>query len=146
MGFHSGRVVYLIDTSVFVEVMLRRSRSLECKELLKMLRDGRVKGVVTDFTVYSIMVLLGKLGKLDELRNFLLSLTAYKGLYVYNTSISEKVKVVDIASETGLDIDDAIQYAVALSVNAEAIISFDKHFDNLKIPRKEPKDIVNLKM
>jgi hypothetical protein len=31
-------------------------------------------------------------------------------------------------------------------VNAEAIISFDKHFDNLKIPRKEPKDIVNLKM
>jgi predicted nucleic acid-binding protein len=31
-------------------------------------------------------------------------------------------------------------------VNAEAIISFDKHFDNLKIPRKEPKDIVHLKM
>ena len=63
-----------------------------------------------------------------------------------STSISEKVKAVDIASETGLDIDDAIQYAVALSVNAEAIISFDKHFDDLKIPRKEPKDIVNLKM
>jgi predicted nucleic acid-binding protein len=111
-----------------------------------MLRDGRVKGVVTDFTVYSIMILLGKLGKLDELRNFLLSLTAYKGLYVYNTSISEKIKAINIASETGLDIDDAIQYAIALSVNAEAIISFDKHFDNLKIPRKEPKDIVHLKM
>jgi predicted nucleic acid-binding protein len=146
MGFHGGRVVYLIDTNIFLEVMLRRSRSLECKELLKMLRDGRVKGVVTDFTVYSIMILLGKLGKLDELRNFLLSLTAYKGLYVYNTSISEKIKAINIAGETGLDIDDAIQYAIALSVNAEAIISFDKHFDNLKIPRKEPKDIVNLKM
>jgi len=51
MGFHSGRIVYLIDTSVFLEVMLRRSRSLECKELLKMLRDGRVKGVVTGSTV-----------------------------------------------------------------------------------------------
>jgi predicted nucleic acid-binding protein len=65
MGFHSGRIVYLIDTSVFLEVMLRRSRSLECKELVKMLRDGRVKGVVTGFTIYSIMILLGKLGKLD---------------------------------------------------------------------------------
>jgi predicted nucleic acid-binding protein len=56
------------------------------------------------------------------------------------------MKAIDIASETGLDIDDAIQYAVALSVNAEAIISFDKHFDNLKTPRREPKDIVHLKM
>jgi hypothetical protein len=65
MGFHCGRVVYLLDISVSLEVMLRRSRSLECKELLKMLRDGKVKGVVTGFTVYSIMILLGKLGKLD---------------------------------------------------------------------------------
>ncbi len=65
---------------------------------------------------------------------------------MYSTSISEKMKVINIASETGLDIDDAIQYAIALSVNAEAIISFDKHFDNLKTPRREPKDIVNLKM
>ncbi|HDI32159.1 MAG TPA: hypothetical protein ENF80_05015 [Thermofilum sp.] len=48
----------LIDTNIFLEVMLRRSRSGECKELLKMLRDGKVKGVVTDFTVHSIIVLL----------------------------------------------------------------------------------------
>ena len=39
--------------------------------------------------------------------------------------------------------DDAIQYYTALPINAEAIISFDKHFDNLKIPRKEPKDLVS---
>ena len=32
----------------------------------------------------------------------------------------------------------------ALSINAKAIISFDKHFDNLKIPRKEPKDIIEM--
>jgi hypothetical protein len=32
-------------------VMLRRSRSLECKELLKMLGDGWVKGVVIGSTV-----------------------------------------------------------------------------------------------
>ena len=48
----------LIDTNIFLEVMLRRSRSGECKELLKMLRDGKVKGVVMDFTVHSIIVLL----------------------------------------------------------------------------------------
>ncbi len=136
--------MYLIDTNIFLEVMLRRGRSSECKELLRRLRDGRVDGVVTDFTIYSIMILLGRLHKYNALRNFLLSLTAYKGLHIYNTSISEKIKAVEIAKETGLDIDDAIQYAVALSINAKAIISFDKHFNNLKIPRKEPKDLIHL--
>ncbi|MEM2654100.1 MAG: PIN domain-containing protein, partial [Nitrososphaerota archaeon] len=53
-----------------------------------------------------------------------------------------EIKAVELATETGLDMDDAIQYYAALSVNAEAIVSYDKHFDNLKIPRREPKDIV----
>jgi len=35
--------------------------------------------------------------------------------------------------------DDSIQYSTALELNVEAIISFDKYFDNLKIARKEPK-------
>ncbi len=134
--------MYLIDANIFLEVMLRRSRSSECKELLKRLRDGKVKGVVTDFTIYSIMMLLGKLHKHDALRNFLLSLAAYRGLSIYNTTISEKIKAVEIAKEIGLDIDDAIQYTVALSINAKAIITFDKHFNNLKIPRIEPKDLI----
>jgi predicted nucleic acid-binding protein len=40
-----------------------------------------------------------------------------------------------------MDIDDAIQYSVALSLNVDAIVSFDKHFNELKMPRKEPEDI-----
>ena len=39
--------------------------------------------------------------------------------------------------------DDSIQYSTALELNVEAIISFDKHFDNLKIARKEPKTSEN---
>jgi len=34
---------------------------------------------------------------------------------------------VELALKQKLDMDDAIQYAVALSLNAESIISFDKH-------------------
>jgi predicted nucleic acid-binding protein len=37
-----------------------------------------------------------------------------------------------------MDVDDSIQYAAALSLNATAIVSFDAHFDGLKIPREEP--------
>ncbi|MCE4599248.1 MAG: hypothetical protein F7C81_03520, partial [Desulfurococcales archaeon] len=69
---------------------------------------------------------------------------AYKGLYIYTTSIGEEVRAVDLAKEIGLDMDDAIQYSASLSINAKAIISFDKDFDGLKIPRKEPREIIAL--
>jgi len=36
-------------------------------------------------------------------------------------------RAVELALKQKLDMDDAIQYAVALSLNAESIISFDKH-------------------
>jgi len=134
--------MYLVDTNIFLEVMLSRSRSEECKKLLRMLRDGKLRGIVTDFTIHSIIVLLDNLRRLDALKLFLQSLSAYKGLYVYNTSPRSEIRAVDLAKETGLDMDDSIQYEAALSVKAEAIISFDRDFEGLKIPRKEPRDIV----
>jgi len=134
--------MYLIDTNIFLEVMLSRDRNEECKKLLRMLEKGELKGIVTDFTIHSIIVLLDRLKKLNTLKYFLQSLTAYKGLYIYTTPLHCEIKAVDIAKETGLDMDDSIQYYAALSIKAEGIISFDKHFDNLKIPRKEPKDLV----
>jgi len=134
--------MYLIDTNIFLEAMLSRSRAQECIELLKMLKDGKIEGVVTDFAIHSIMILLERFKRLNELKRFLQSLVLYKGLHVYITSITDEIKAIELALETGLDIDDAIQYAVALSIDAEAIISFDRHFDNLKIPRKEPKDVL----
>ncbi|MEM3827861.1 MAG: PIN domain-containing protein [Conexivisphaerales archaeon] len=57
---------------------------------------------------------------------------------MYNTTILDEVKAAEIAKQQKLSMDDAIQFASALSTNAEAITSLDKHFDNLKIPRVKP--------
>lgn len=134
--------MYLIDTSIFLEILLSRERKDECKKLLGMLRIGKIEGVVTDFTIHSIIVLMDNFGKLNELEVFLSSLTAYKSLHVYITSIFDEVRAIEIAKENSLDMDDAIQYTAALSINANAIVSFNKDFDNLKIPRKEPRQII----
>jgi len=133
--------MYLIDTNIFLEVMLSRGRSEECKRLLGALRSGKLRGAVTDFTIHSIMVLLGDLGRLDALKLFLRSLPAYRGLQIYTTSLASEARAVEIARKTGLDIDDAVQYEAALSLGARAIVSFDKHFDNLEIPRVEPREL-----
>ena len=132
---------YLIDTNIFLEVLLSGPRKKECKHLLQLLRDGRKSGLVTDFSVHSIVVIMDRFGKLKELRTFLLSLLAYDGLHVYPTTIGDKVRAVEVALEQHLDMDDAIQYSSALSAEADAIVSFDKHFNDLKVPRLEPIDI-----
>lgn len=92
--------MYLVDTSIFLEVMLSRKRKGECKLLLRMLRDGKLKGIVTDFTVNPIIVLLDNFGKLDLLEKFLLSLTAYKGPYIYTTSLIDEMKAINISRKT----------------------------------------------
>ena len=133
--------MYLVDTNIFLEILLARPRKEECKKLLSQLRDGKKTGLVTDFTVHSIIVTMDSMNRLTELRTFLTSLTAYKGLHVHHTNITDEIKATEIAIQNKLDMDDAIQYTTALTTNAEAIISFDKHFSNLKIPRKEPHQI-----
>ena len=134
--------MYLVDTNIFLEILLARLRKDECKKLLSQLRDGKKTAIVTDFTVHSIIVTMDSMNKLTELRTFLTSLTAYKGLHVHHTSITDEAKAIEVAIHNKLDMDDAIQYTTAIATNAEAIITFDKHFNSLRIPRKEPHQII----
>jgi len=130
--------MYLVDTNIFLEVLLSRTRKEECKKLLRSLRDGKKSGVVTDLTIHSIIVTMDGLNRLNELKTFLLSLLAYKELRIHHTTIADEVRATEFAVERNLDMDDAIQYSSALSTNADKIASFDKHFDGLEIPRVEP--------
>ena len=133
--------MYLVDTNVFLEVMLSGPRKNFCKHFLNLLRKGEETGIITDFSVHSIMVIMGGFMKKRELRTFLTSLSAYKGLSIYTTTLREKVKAVDASLEKGLDIDDSIQYSVALTLGVKGIVSFDKHFDGLDIPRLDPQNL-----
>jgi predicted nucleic acid-binding protein len=133
--------MYLVDTNIFLEVLLLQHKKEECEKLLDQFRKGKEIGLVTDFTVHSIIVIMSNYERLDGLRIFLYSLTAYKGLRIYPTNLQNEIKATELASENKLDMDNAIQYAVALEANVEAIVSFDKHFNNLKIQRKEPNEI-----
>jgi len=48
-----------------------------------------------------------------------------------------------LMNEKKLDFDDCLQYYVAKKLGAEAIVSFDKHFNGLDIPRKEPEEVLS---
>jgi predicted nucleic acid-binding protein len=131
--------MFLVDTNIFLEMLLLQTRKQECALFLQTLKTGKNTAVVTDFTIHSIIVIMSSLNKIDGLKIFLQSLTAFKGLHVHNTTLSEEINATELATQCKLDMDDAIQYAVALSIKAQAIISFDKHFDHLQIPKITPK-------
>lgn len=135
--------MFLIDTNIFLEVMLGRAKRKACIEFLNAVKTGREKAAVTDFTIYSIMIILDGRGKLRELGRFLRSFSAYKGLTLYATSLEDKLDAVELTVSGEFDVDDAVQYASARSLGAKAIISLDRHFDDHVIPRMDPGDFTS---
>ena len=133
--------MYLVDTNIFLEVLLSQAKKEECEKFLDQFKKGKKLGIMTDFTVHSIIVAMYSYERLEGLKVFLSSLTGYKGLRIYPTDLTNEIKATELATQNKLDMDDTIQYAIALDTNVEAIVSFDKHFNNLKIPRKEPHQI-----
>lgn len=127
----------LIDTNVFLELLLGRERAQECKELLDMVSRGDEDAVVTHFSIHSIEIILGK-NELD-IAPFLRNVEQAAGLMVYDTSVSDEAAASILMKQVGLDFDDALQYYVAKKLGAEGVVSFDKDFDGLDIPRLEPK-------
>ena len=130
--------MYLVDTNIFLEVLLCQAKEEECKNFLKELARGKKSGVVSDFTVHSIIVVMSNFGRVNELKVFLSSLSAYKGLRVVQTTLEQEINAVDIALTQSLDMDDALQYAVALSLNVQ-LVSYDHHFNKLRVPRQDPR-------
>lgn len=131
----------MIDTNVFLEVLLLRSRKEECERFLEKLRVGEKKGVVTDFSIHTILLTMSRLRLWEELKIFLSALSAYNGLEIHVTSLADEFKAVDLSMKTKLNIEDAVQYSTALGRKVNGIVSFDRHFDGLEIPRMEPKDL-----
>ena len=113
-----------------------RPRADDCKALLEMASEGQIESVVTHFTIHSIEAIMRK--RSNELASFLRVLDQTSGLYVFDTTVSDEVSVSIMTGTVKLDFDDAVQYYVAKKLGAEAIVSFDKDFDNLDVRRAEP--------
>lgn len=133
--------MYLIDTNIFLEVLLGRKNKDECISLFRMIERGEVKAFTTSFVIHSIEVIMDNFKKINELKIFLEVVTEFKGLEIYSTDIEDEISAIDMMKE-GLDFDDALQSYIAKKLGAK-IVSFDKHFDKVKgLDRVTPKDIV----
>lgn len=129
----------VIDTNVFLELFLGQTKAKDCEVLLNEVSEGKIEAVVTHFTVHAVEAALGSSQLLIA---FLRNLESSQGLSIYYTGISEEISIAMLMERMGLNFDDALQYYVAKRLGAETIVSFDKHLDNLDVPRVEPSQVV----
>jgi hypothetical protein len=116
----------LVDTNIFLEILLAQARADEAKELLR--RVGLHDFFISDFALHSIGLLLLRQRKPEVLRRFIVDMVVNAGVIQLSLSPLEMDDVITSATSFSLDFDDAYQYAVAQRYSLE-IVSFDGDFD-----------------
>lgn len=116
--------MHLIDTNIFLEILLKQERSSKAKELLASINTEQI--FISDFSLYSIGIILNKLNRMNSFELFL------KGIIIdvipiLSLNSEDLLNINTITKDYKLDFDDAYQYLIAKKNNL-GIITFDKDF------------------
>jgi len=128
----------LIDTNIFLEIILEQERALEARDLLS--RIGQYDFFISDFSLHSIGLLLFRLNRHEIFRRFLNDMLINAAMSIITLASPEIESVVEPALKFNLDFDDAYQYAIAERYDL-AIVSFDADFDRTARGRYAPNQI-----
>jgi uncharacterized protein len=120
----------LIDTNIFLEVLLEQKRWSMCEALL---RQYRGVSSLTDFALHSIGVTMLGQQKAMLLQMFLNDVLARNELLALPAS--EYPRLISIHERHRLGFDDAYQLAVAEYFGLE-FITIDRHFRGIDSPIK----------
>ncbi|MBI5373887.1 MAG: PIN domain-containing protein [Candidatus Schekmanbacteria bacterium] len=130
----------LIDTNVFLEILLQQEKTEEARKLLSMVEKHEF--YVTDFSFHSIGVLLFRRSQHQIFRKFVNEMILEMGVTLMVPTLEEMDAITNIAEEFKLDFDDAYQYACAKKYGL-TIVSFDSDFDRTRLGRKSPVEILS---
>ncbi|HET6402313.1 MAG TPA: PIN domain-containing protein [Candidatus Kapabacteria bacterium] len=113
---------YLLDTNIFLEIILRQVRSAVSKQfILEHLQEI----AISDFSLHSIGVILYRRKKLHLYAEFIRDLGEKLQLVVLPVDALENIH--SVITESGLDFDDAYQLIAAQTFGLE-IVTFDRDF------------------
>ena len=130
--------MYLLDTNIFLEYILKRSRVQQVKDFFHR-ADLRALHV-TDFSLHTLGVIYLRERKFSEFLTFIDEDIITSGIRVLSLEPEKYSGIADAAGRFHLDFDDAYQYAAAEQNNL-SIISFDRDFDRTEKGRLEPQDL-----
>ncbi len=130
--------MYLVDTNIFLEALLRQERTTEVQSFLQSVDLDTI--FITDFSVYSIGIALFRLKNLTLFTRFVEDMIV-DGIRILSLTLEDLKTLNQPIQKFNLDFDDAYQYTAAVRYNLQ-LISFDRDFDRTDRERKEPIDIL----
>ena len=130
----------LIDTNLFLEIILEQENAEQAKSLLQRTREHEF--FITDYSLHSIGLLLFRRRQHDAFKSFLRDLTVRAGITVISVWTDQMEAVIDASEKFRLDFDDAYQY-VAAEEQGLILVSFDADFDRTTRGRKTPAAILS---
>jgi len=129
----------LIDTNIFLEILLNQKNADECEVLLKKINKDESSFYVSSFALHSIEVIMMRNNKGEDLASFL-SFIARSKIIRIETTISDELDALKNMKKFQLDFDDALQLSLCKKYSL-VIISYDKHFDKTPTKRIEPSQV-----
>jgi predicted nucleic acid-binding protein len=119
-------MTFLIDTNVFLEILLSRSKKESCKKFL----DENIGDLnITDFSPHSIGVILFRYKKKELFHEFIKDVIPKVNLL--SLPVGVYPDLLDANRDQGLDFDDAYQYCVAKYYGLQ-IATLDRDFERSK--------------
>jgi hypothetical protein len=131
--------MYLLDTNIWLERLLNQAKAQDVKQLLDGVDASEL--AISDFSLHSVCVILGRSHKLGLLDQFTNDLFVHARVALLALSGAEIQQVTNAMRVQRLDFDDAYQYVVSKREQL-TLVSFDTDFDATDLPRQTPAQVV----
>lgn len=129
----------LLDTNIFLEIILEQEKAAEAKALLTRSREHEF--FITDYSLHSIGLLLFRRKAHDAFRRFLADMIMNVGTEIISLPPESMESLITAALNFNLDFDDAYQYTAAERHDL-TLVSFDGDFDHTERGRSAPAQIL----
>jgi uncharacterized protein len=117
---------YLVDTNVFLEILLNQAARRKCEAFLQ---GEKGAAWISDFTLHSIGVLLFRKGRPEVFTRFVAD--TLREFNILSLDKAGYPKLVEASAKYGLDFDDAYHLAVAREYNL-SIATQDTDFQRVQ--------------
>jgi len=119
-------MMFLVDTNIFLEILLGQDKKEDCK---KFLANNIGELNITDFSLHSIGVILFRYGKEEIFQKF--AEDVIPNTKVLSLPMELYSEIVNVRKRLNLDFDDAYQYIIARHYGLK-VVTMDKDFERMK--------------
>jgi predicted nucleic acid-binding protein len=130
--------VYLLDTNIFLELLLDQKESGSVRALLSTKAPDELS--ISDLAFHSIGIILYQKNAAQLFSDFVKDLFGEGGIPFFALGSEDMKRLEHVSTSFNLDFNDAYQYVIAEKFGL-VLVSFDTDFDRTDRKRIIPADI-----